>query len=77
MTAPSAAYDVFLSCPMAGVRSDERYQSLRADALAVVDCLERECGLSVFYAGRHVESQSAFDAPDFSVVVDVEALKRQ
>jgi hypothetical protein len=70
------AYDVFLSCPMAGARTEERYQGLRAEALQVVDCLERECGLTAFFAGRDVPSRDAFDEPDYSVVVDVEALKK-
>jgi tRNA A-37 threonylcarbamoyl transferase component Bud32 len=70
------AYDVFVSCPMAGARTDQRYQDLRADALRVVDCLERECGLTAFYAGRDVPTRDAFDAPDYSVVVDLQALRQ-
>jgi hypothetical protein len=76
MSATTVTYEVFLSCPMAGLKTDQRYQDLRAEALEVTRCLEEECGLSVFFAGRDLEDRAAFGAPDFSVVTDIEALKQ-
>ena len=75
MSEPATArYDVFLSAPMAGLRSADKYRAFRADVLSVVAALE-ECGLSVFFAGRDAESPDQFDEPDASVVRDLDALK--
>jgi hypothetical protein len=69
-------FDVFLSCPMAGTRTGKQYEELRALALTVARCLEQDCGLTVFFAGRHAETREGFDEPDFSLVEDMAALKR-
>lgn len=69
-------YDVFLSCPMAGVNSDARYQEVRKEALRVAKCLEKECRFRVFFAGRDVMSKSRFDADfDYSLAQDIRTLE--
>ncbi|MEZ6143110.1 MAG: serine/threonine-protein kinase [Zavarzinella sp.] len=67
-------YDVFLSCPMASVRSQAQYQDVRSQALAIKQCLQEECGLTVYFAGDNVDSKDSFDEPDFSFIQDREAL---
>ncbi len=75
MSNSAASFDVFVSCPMAAAQSEERYQSLRAEALRVVDCLEKDCGMTAFFAGRNVDSPDGFDEPDYAVVRDLGALR--
>jgi len=74
MNPPAATgFDVFLSAPMAGLRSAAKYRAFRAEMLTVVAALE-SCGLTVFFAGRDLESPDQFDEQDASVVRDIEAL---
>lgn len=68
------SHDVFLSCPMASVRSRNQYADIRESALAIKRCLEDECGLSVYFAGEDVDSKDGFDEPDFSFLKDRDAL---
>ncbi len=75
MTTPTfPIFDVFLSAPMAGFRTADKYRSFRAEMMTLLAALE-ECGLSVFFAGRDVESPDQFDDPAYSVVRDIETLK--
>ncbi len=67
-------FDVFLSCPMASVRSRTQYEEIRRNALTIQQCLQDDCGLSVYFAGSGVESRENFDEPDFSFVRDRDAL---
>jgi hypothetical protein len=69
-----APYDVFLSCSMASVRTEARYGEIRAQALAILEALEQECRFRVFFAGRDIASQAAFNEADFSVAQDIQAL---
>lgn len=76
MAVSTVEYDVFLSCPMAGMKNDARYQEVRAEVLSIVDCLEKECKFQVFYAGRDVEARTDFDADfDFSLAKDIRTLE--
>lgn len=75
MSHPNPTYDVFVSCPMAATSNEEEYQTLRNQALEVVQCLEKECGLTAFFAGRNVESPDMFDEPDYAVYRDLGALR--
>jgi hypothetical protein len=68
-------YDVFLSCPMAGTKSDARYREVRAEAIRILECLESECQFRVFFAGRALETRSDFDEADFSIAKDIRALE--
>jgi tRNA A-37 threonylcarbamoyl transferase component Bud32 len=76
MPAVTGEYDVFVSVPMASIAADDSYKQTRADALRIVECLENECGLKAFYAGRQADNEDAFDAPDFAVVRDIQVLRQ-
>jgi pimeloyl-ACP methyl ester carboxylesterase len=70
-------HDVFLAIPMAGLDTEEKYQSYRSQALAIEKCLHDSCGFrSIFYAGRNLETKEKFEAEDFSLSQDLVALRR-
>ncbi len=70
-------YDVFLAMAMAGLDTEEQYQSYRKEALNIEKWLQDFCGFrSVFYAGRNLETKDDFEAEDFSLSQDVDALRR-
>ena len=78
--APEAArkahrYDVFISSPLAGFASDEEIKADHDRIAPIVDCLENELKLRVFWAGRNIRSKSEFEDPGLSAIDDVEALK--
>jgi pimeloyl-ACP methyl ester carboxylesterase len=70
-------HDVFLAMAMAGLDTEEQYQSYRSQALKIEKWLQDYCGFrSVFYAGRHIETKDQFEAEDFSLSQDLGALRR-
>jgi hypothetical protein len=69
------AYDVFLSTPMAAFATEEEYVVGRAQFKKVFDAL-RQDGFSVYWAAERVESMTAFDSLDVSVLDDLRALQR-
>jgi pimeloyl-ACP methyl ester carboxylesterase len=70
-------HDVFLAMAMAGVDTEEQYQSYRAQALNIKKWLQEHCGFrSVFYAGDNLETKDKFEAEDFSLSTDIKALSR-
>lgn len=76
MAPSSVQYDVFLSCPMAGIKTDARYQKVRVEALSILDCLENQCQFQVFFAGRTMGTRTQFDADfDFSIAKDIQTLE--
>lgn len=69
-------YDVFLASAMAGLDSEAKYESYKADALAIEQALAKACGFhSVFYAGRDL-SWKQFESASLSLEEDVEAIRR-
>jgi pimeloyl-ACP methyl ester carboxylesterase len=69
-------YDVFLAMAMAALDTEEKYQAYRNQALEIVKCLQDSCGFrSVFYAGHDLETKQEFEAEDFSLSEDIEALR--
>jgi hypothetical protein len=68
-------YDVFLSCPMAGAKSEAHYGEVRSQALSILACLEHDCQFRVFFAGRDLEARADFDEADFSIAQDIRALE--
>jgi pimeloyl-ACP methyl ester carboxylesterase len=70
-------YDVFLAMAMAGLDTEEQYQSYRGQALEIVKCLQEHCGFrSIFYAGLNLKTKDEFEAEDVSLSEDVAALRR-
>jgi pimeloyl-ACP methyl ester carboxylesterase len=70
-------YDVFLAIPMAALTTENQYRDYRNDALAIQRMLRDLCGFqSVFYAGDTLESKEKFEAEDFSVTQDLQALRQ-
>jgi hypothetical protein len=79
-TAPDALrrahkYDVFVSSPLAGFASDAEIEAYHHAVVPLVEYLERDLGVAVFWAGRKIKKKADFDLPDFSARDDVEALK--
>lgn len=69
-------YDVFLAMAMASLDTEEKYQTYRNQALEIVKSLQDSCGFrSVFYAGSKLETMKEFEAEDFSLSEDLEALR--
>jgi hypothetical protein len=67
-------YDVFLSVPMAAV-GEPAYHEYRQMALALTECLEKECGKKgVYYAGANISTKSEFDPHDAAALDDLEAI---
>ncbi len=70
-------HDVFLAMAMAGLDTEEQYQDYRNQALKIEKWLQDYCRFrSVFYAGRNLETKDKFEAEDFSLSEDLEALRR-
>jgi hypothetical protein len=75
-TPPSTRkYDVFLSSVLAGFADDARLLKEKELALAVSKCLEQECGFTVYYAGRDVQSSHDFDGSHIGAKRDIDALR--
>lgn len=69
------SYDAFISSPMAGFASDDKYKSERIEIKRIVDCLQKECNLpKIFYAGDSILSKSEFEPESLSVGKDVQAI---
>jgi pimeloyl-ACP methyl ester carboxylesterase len=69
-------HDVFLAMAMAGVDTEEKYQSYRNEALAIEKWLREHCGFrSVFYAGQDLKTKKEFEAEDFSLSNDLTELR--
>ncbi|MGZ8934684.1 MAG: esterase/lipase family protein [Methylobacter sp.] len=69
-------YDVFLSSAMAGLKTEEDYQTYRTEALNLEKILKEKCGFkSIFYAGRNLETMAEFQAHNLSLQDDFFALK--
>jgi hypothetical protein len=75
MVSSPMQHDVFLSCPMASAKTDARYREVRAQAMSILECLEKECQFRVFFAGRALENRTDFDEADFSIAKDIRALE--
>jgi pimeloyl-ACP methyl ester carboxylesterase len=70
-------HDVFLATAMAALDTEEQYQSYRKEALEIAECLKDTCGFrSIFYAGANLKTKNEFEAADFSLSEDLEALRR-
>jgi len=70
-------HDVFLAMAMAGLDTEEQYQNYRNQALTIEKWLQDYCGFSsVFYAGHNLKTMQEFEAEDFSLSEDLEALRR-
>lgn len=70
-------YDVFLAMAMAALETEEQYQSYRNQALEIIKYLQDACGFrSVFYAGANLKTKAEFEAEDFSLTLDLRALRR-
>jgi hypothetical protein len=67
-------YDVFLSSVLAGFAGDARLLQEKRTALAIVKCLEQDCGFVVYYAGRDVQSVNDFDGSHLGAKRDIAAL---
>lgn len=75
----SEDYDIYLSSPMGSLRSDEKYQEMRSQALAILQAFENECRLKVYYYGRDIQSRDYLDESDLPVAKIsqcVEAMRR-
>ena len=67
----------FIAAPMSGLSSDKEYQESRATVLALVDHLCENYGLNakdVYYAGKHIDSQSEFSDVTLALSADLSAL---
>jgi len=70
-------HDVFLAMAMAGLETEEQYQNYRNQALRIEKWLQDYCGFrSLFYAGHNLETKEKFEAEDFSLSEDLQALRR-
>ena len=70
-------HDVFLAMAMAGLDTEEQYQTYRSQGLKIEKWLQDFCGFrAVFYAGRDLETKEKFEAEDFSLNHDLDALRR-
>jgi len=69
-------YDVFISSAMAGLKTEEDYQTYRTEALNLEKILKEKCGFtSVFYAGRDLKTMAEFQSQSLSMHDDFLALK--
>lgn len=70
-------YDVFVAAAMAGNKDEQGYVETRADVLALIDSLKRDCGFSsVFFAGEDIESKDDFDPKTLALEGDLECLRQ-
>ena len=76
MAMSSGHYDVFLSCPIAGMKTDVRFQKVRAEALSICECLEKDCQFQVFFVGREVERPTNFTEADLFTARNIRALEQ-
>lgn len=67
-------YDVFLSTPMAGFRTNAQFQAGRANFLKIYNALTKECGFQVYWAAVDIKSRDEYQTMDVSAQVDLAAL---
>lgn len=70
------AYDVFLSAPMASLKTDAEYQPFRSEVMKVADALRKGCNLRVFCALDTILSVDDFDLHGVSARDDLDALRK-
>lgn len=67
---------VYLSCPMASIKSEDEYNEIRLLALNTIKTLKDYCGVSQIYAPiEHIESKSKFDGQEKAASDNFEKLK--
>jgi hypothetical protein len=65
---------IFLAAPMSAFASDEEYRLHREIVGRVCEHLERDGGVSVYFAGRHISESAGFDDPAAAFRADFDAL---
>lgn len=67
--------DLFLASPMASTLDDATYRAERKSARDVSKAFHDHCGLSVYYAGRDIESKEEFEVPELAAKMNFAALR--
>lgn len=61
---------------MAALADGQMYEAYRADTLAMIRHLKKECAFkSIFYAGQEIDTERGFEQPDLSLVQNLVALR--
>lgn len=67
---------IYLSCPMASIKNDDEYKTIRSLALNAIKTLKDHCGVNEIYAPiEHIEDKSHFDGQEKAAVDNFEKLK--
>lgn len=70
-------YDLFISAPMSGFKTNEEYEEFRKLCIEVKYALENKCGFKkIYYAGADKPTKADFSIPKVAFIKDLIALRK-